>query len=141
MIADFVWRRSLSFSLIAATSCAVALSLPADSGAATGTGGTLSSLPPALSAVECLRGCAGIDVARPGSLVRITGAELATVKTITFIGGSSATDDVTAAVRTLSSAGARSNVTLTVFVPTNARSGPIVAANSDEHSFYACKFF
>ena len=131
MITDFVWRRSLPVSFIVATSCAVALSLPAASGAKTGTGGTLSSLPPTLSAVECLRGCAGIDVARPGSLVRITGAELATVKTVTFVGGSSTTDDVTAAVRSLSSAGARSNVTLTVFVPTNARSGPIVAANSD----------
>ena len=123
MNADPARRRSLASTSIVAAMLAGALA--AAPAAVAGTGGTLSSLPPQVDAVECLRDCAGIDVARPGSLVRITGDELASASKVNFSGAAGAADDVSAVVT------AARQETLTVTVPAGARTGPVVVVNGD----------
>jgi murein DD-endopeptidase MepM/ murein hydrolase activator NlpD len=123
--ADLARRRSLaSTSIVAALLGGVLAAAPA-AVAGAGTGGTFSSFPPEVDAVECLRDCAGIDVARPGSLVRVTGDELATASTVIFSGGAGSADDAKAVVT------AARRETLTVTVPAGARSGPVVVVSRD----------
>ena len=125
--ADVARRRSPASSSFVAAVLAAALTgvLAAAPAAVAGTGGTFSSFAPEVRAVECLRTCAGIDVARPGSLVRISGDELASASAVIFSGAAGPADDVRAAVKE------SRKETLTVTVPAGARSGPVVVVSLD----------
>jgi murein DD-endopeptidase MepM/ murein hydrolase activator NlpD len=83
-----------------------------------------ASKPPVLTALACVRDCAGKRV-RPGSLVRLRGRTLDAIDTIAFLGGPSPADDVTVPPAILRSR------SLDVRVPHAAVSGPLVALTVD----------
>ena len=76
---------------------------------------------PRISSVDCLRRCASRDRARPGSTVRVLGAGLSKVRSVTFHGGTGRGDDVAARARPGSAR------RIDVKVPLGAGSGPVSA--------------
>ena len=99
--------------------------LPAVPAGANTTGGS-STLPvPRLTEALCRTDCAGVHSARPGSLVRVQGRDLAGVENVIFLGGRGARDDVEVEPERVRS----SRVEATV--PRTARTGRIAVVNSD----------
>jgi murein DD-endopeptidase MepM/ murein hydrolase activator NlpD len=90
-----------------------------------GGGGAAPGLAPVVGSAHCLRACPGIDSAGPGSLVRVSGRELAGTRTVVFLGGKGARDDVSAAARRV-----RATV-VDAIVPERARTGPVLVVASD----------
>lgn len=90
-------------------------------GAGAATGGTTYVPEPKVAKVACVKNCAAKGRIQAGAAVQITGANLASVTKVVFAGGSTRSDDEAAKpVR-------RSNRSVTVSVPVDARSGPVVA--------------
>jgi hypothetical protein len=94
--------------------------LGADSGGS-GSGGLDYVATPKIAKVACVRGCASRRRARGGSRILVTGANLSSVTRLVFAGGSTRSDDVEVSIRS------RSDRSITVGVPLNAPSGPLVA--------------
>ena len=90
-------------------------------GAAAATGGTTYVPQPRVAKVACIKGCAPKGRIQAGAAVRISGQNLASVTKVVFAGGSTSSDDEAAVPRQKS---ARS---VTVAVPVDAHSGPVVA--------------
>src|SRR5215470_7928784 len=84
-------------AVLGATSCAAA-SAAASTGATDfgGTSATPPSTPPIAASVTCRTGCGSLTTARPGSTVRVVGAQLADVTQVVFTGGKGRADDVSA---------------------------------------------
>jgi murein DD-endopeptidase MepM/ murein hydrolase activator NlpD len=99
-------------------------SAAAQTGDVTPTPSAATSKPPVLTALVCVRDCAG-NGARPGSLVRLRGRTLDAIDTIAFAGGPSPADDVAVPPAVL-----RSH-SLDLRVPRAAVSGPVVAVTVD----------
>jgi murein DD-endopeptidase MepM/ murein hydrolase activator NlpD len=83
-----------------------------------------TSAPPVLTALVCVRDCAGKS-ARPGSLLRLRGRTFDAIETIAFLGGPSPADDVAVPPAKLRSR------SLDLRVPHAATSGPVVAVTVD----------
>jgi hypothetical protein len=80
---------------------------------------------PKVKRVKCIRRCASHRRARPGSTLRIQGADLGSVRTVTFHGTYGRGDDITVRVR-------RGSATrLNARVPMGAVTGSISVAGSD----------
>jgi murein DD-endopeptidase MepM/ murein hydrolase activator NlpD len=103
---------------------ALAALIAAPAGAA-GPGGAYSSPVPAVAGVECRTDCAGIAVARPGSVVVVRGRNLDTVDSVAFLGGRGAVDDVAVEPERVSTR------RLTVRVPRGAATGPVAVRSAD----------
>jgi murein DD-endopeptidase MepM/ murein hydrolase activator NlpD len=105
------------------------LLLPAGAGrAAAGPGGAAygidpSAPPPAPNDIECRAGCAGLDAARPGGAVEVTGSHLGTVIAVVFLGRHGSGDDVGAPVVVAH------DRAVTAIVPSRAVSGPIAVVD------------
>ena len=82
-------------------------------------GGAVYLEQPKLSKVECLRGCASRNRARPGSTLRVRGTGLSDVDSMTFHGAAGRGDDARTSVR------AGSANRLNVRVPAGATTGPV----------------
>jgi murein DD-endopeptidase MepM/ murein hydrolase activator NlpD len=82
-------------------------------------GGTMYVATPKVAKVACLRKCASKHRARGGSILKITGTELAGVNQLAYLGSYGSGDDVTVKVR------AGSNSRLQARVPLGAVTGPI----------------
>src|SRR5436305_8489336 len=109
--------------ILVAAALAVLAALPAPASAA--GGGTFAGFPPVVTGFQCRTGCAGIDVARAGSVVRVTGHHLDVAALVTFLGGSHRSDDVRARpLRTHAS-------WLEVRVPAHARTGPLAVTSHE----------
>lgn len=108
--------------------CAVVLGLPAAADAApapAAPGGAYASAPARIGAVTCRGACDGIDRVREGTLLRLTGARMAQVRDVVFLGGAGAADDVRApAIRPRAAR-------VDVRVPAGARTGPVLVVNGD----------
>jgi murein DD-endopeptidase MepM/ murein hydrolase activator NlpD len=106
--------------------CAIAFAAPAagQTSAPSGGGGVYVATPK-ITKVSCLRKCASRKRARAGSTLRITGSDLASVRTVTFLGSYGASDDVAAAVRP------GSDARLNARVPVGALTGPVSATTAD----------
>jgi murein DD-endopeptidase MepM/ murein hydrolase activator NlpD len=103
--------------------CGVGLAAPAS--AAARTGGAFASMPATITSVACVTGCASVDAAKPGSLLRIRGEGMKSVEKIVFLGGGGHADNVT--VRAL-----RARLkSVDVVVPDKAPSGRLRAVNDD----------
>jgi murein DD-endopeptidase MepM/ murein hydrolase activator NlpD len=108
---------------VVAVLCGVGLAAP--SGAWAGSGGAFASMPATISSVGCVSGCASVDAAKPGSLLRIRGEGMKNVGQIVFLGGGGHADNVT--VRAL-----RARLkSVDVVVPDAAPSGRLRAVNVD----------
>jgi murein DD-endopeptidase MepM/ murein hydrolase activator NlpD len=90
-----------------------------------GSGGAFASQPVAISAVSCVAGCAGVDAAQAGSLLRIRGTSMSKVEKVVFLGGSGFADNATVTVVK------QRHTSVDVNVPAPARSGPLRAVNRD----------
>lgn len=101
------------------------LALGASAPAFAGSGGAFASVPAAISAIACVTGCASVDAAQPGSLLRIRGRSMREVERIVFLGAAGDADDATATVLR------QRNHSVDVSVPTQALSGPLLAVNGD----------
>lgn len=104
--------------------CVACLVLPPAALAAR-SGGTYASEPARISAVSCVRGCATVDAARAGSLLRVRGSAMRDVGKIVFLGGKGNGDNVVAPVLK-----ARRK-SVDVIVPEKAASGRLRAINTD----------
>src|SRR5215207_8412550 len=104
----------------------VAIAVAASGGAAASGsgGGVMYVAKPKIKKIECIRRCASRGRATGGSTLRITGADLGAVRTVTFLGTYGRGDDATARVR---GAGA---TRLTARVPMGAVSGPLSVATA-----------
>jgi murein DD-endopeptidase MepM/ murein hydrolase activator NlpD len=102
--------------------CAAVAAPPAAS-AQTG-GGTAYVATPKVSKVTCLRKCASRKRLRGGSVMKVTGTELAAVNALTFNGSYGKGDDVTIRVRP------GSNTRVQARVPLGAVTGPISLTSS-----------
>jgi hypothetical protein len=109
---------------VVALLCWACLTLPA-AASASNAGGAYASEPATISAVSCVAGCAGVDSAKPGSLLRIRGSAMGEVGKIVFLGGRGDADNVVAAVLKAR----RKSVDVTV--PERATSGRLRAVNKD----------
>jgi murein DD-endopeptidase MepM/ murein hydrolase activator NlpD len=89
------------------------------------TGGTLSVSGTRIASVACRTDCAGVRTARPGSLLRLRGAAMRRVRTVTFLGGRGERDDVTEPVAEATPH------SVVVRVPAGARAGRLRARNAD----------
>jgi murein DD-endopeptidase MepM/ murein hydrolase activator NlpD len=103
--------------------CAVAAA-PAGASAQSTGGGTVYVATPEVSKVTCLRKCASKHRARGGSVLKIVGNELASVNSLTYLGGYGKRDDVKVKVR------AGSDHRLNARVPLGAVTGPISVATA-----------
>jgi murein DD-endopeptidase MepM/ murein hydrolase activator NlpD len=83
-------------------------------------GGTMYVATPKVAKVTCLRKCASKHRARGGSVLKISGSELAGVNQLTYLGSYGSGDDVAVRVR------AGSNSRLQARVPLGAVTGPIL---------------
>ena len=86
-------------------------------------GGTPSSPPPAIEQVRCQHDCES-GVARTGSVLVVSGSNLAEATTVLFNGSALAGDEATAEPRGVS------NTRLRVVVPAGAESGPLVVVDA-----------
>ncbi len=98
--------------------------LPATA-SASGTGGSFGSPDPSIARIGCMSDCDAVDVARPGSVIRVRGANLAGVVNVAFLGAAGTGDDVASKPRkvTASSFEAR--------VPRNAKTGLVAVLSAD----------
>ena len=88
-------------------------------------GGAFASQAAVIDAVACVARCATIDSAKPGSLVRLRGKRMRSVRKIVFLGARGSADDIT--VKAL-----RARATsVDAIVPDRAPSGPLMAINRD----------
>ena len=111
--------RTLPFLIV----CAVLAAPAAASGQESGGGGMYIATPK-VSKVSCLRKCASKGRARGGSILKVVGTELSTVRHLTYLGSYGAGDDVTVPVR------AGSNQRVNARVPLGAITGPISLTTS-----------
>jgi len=96
----------------------------ADSGGAS-AGGAFASQAAVISAVACASRCATVDSVKTGSLVRLRGKRMRSVRKIVFLGARGPADDVTVKAR-------RARTTsVDAIVPDKAPSGPLMAINRD----------
>jgi murein DD-endopeptidase MepM/ murein hydrolase activator NlpD len=95
------------------------LGLPAGASAQGSGGGSVYVATPKVSKVTCLRKCASKKRARGGSVLKLVGAELASVNKAVFLGSYGRRDDVAVRVR------AGSNTRIHARVPLGAVTGPI----------------
>lgn len=110
--------------IVVAVVCGIVLLAPAGAPAAK-SGGTYASEPATITAVSCVAGCASIDAAKAGSLLRIRGRAMSDVAKIVFLGGRGHDDNAIARVVRAR----RSSVD--VAVPERASSGRLRAVNGD----------
>jgi murein DD-endopeptidase MepM/ murein hydrolase activator NlpD len=96
---------------------------PAASAQSSG-GGTVYVATPKVSKVTCLRKCANKNRARGGSVLKIVGASLGGVNTVTYLGSYGSGDDAAVKVR------AGSDNRINARVPIGAVTGPIALATS-----------
>jgi murein DD-endopeptidase MepM/ murein hydrolase activator NlpD len=96
---------------------------PAASAQSSG-GGTVYVATPKVSKVTCLRKCASKNRARGGSVLKIVGAALGGVNTVTYLGSYGSGDDAAVKVR------AGSDSRINARVPIGAVTGPIALATS-----------
>lgn len=82
-------------------------------------GGLVAGEPPVISGISCRADCAGLEQARPGSVVRISGRALAGATLVVFEGGRGRRDDRTAAPS------ATIDDAADVLVPAGARTGRV----------------
>ena len=101
------------------------LALGACAPANASTGGAFASDPVAISAISCISGCAGVDAAQPGSLLRIRGTAMGEVEKVVFLAGPGFADNATVTVLK------QRHTSVDVNVPAQARSGPLRAVNRD----------
>jgi murein DD-endopeptidase MepM/ murein hydrolase activator NlpD len=87
-------------------------------------GGSVYVATPKVSKVTCLRKCASRHRARGGSVLKVSGSELAGVNALTYLGSHGSGDDVTVRVR------AGSNTRVQARVPLGAVTGPITLSTS-----------
>jgi hypothetical protein len=104
--------------------CGLGLAAPANA-SASGAGGAYASDPAKITAVSCVSGCAAVDAAKSGSVVRVSGRAMTHVAKIVFLGGKGNDDNVIARVLE-----ARSS-SVDVAVPEKASSGRLRAVNTD----------
>lgn len=82
-------------------------------------------MPATITSVACVTGCASVDAAKPGSLLRIRGQAMKSVAKVVFLGGGGHGDNVT--VQAL-----RARLkSVDVLVPDKAPSGRLRAINDD----------
>jgi murein DD-endopeptidase MepM/ murein hydrolase activator NlpD len=99
---------------------AAALAGPvASAPAQVGVGGQIAGEPPVISGLSCRASCAGLEQARPGSVVRVSGRALAGATLVVFEGGRGRRDDRTAAPS------ATADDAADVLVPAGARTGRV----------------
>jgi murein DD-endopeptidase MepM/ murein hydrolase activator NlpD len=97
-----------------------AVTAPAAASAQDGSGGgSVYVATPKIAKVTCLRSCASRKRMRGGSVLKVTGTELAGVNRLTFHGSYGTSDDVTVKVRP------GSNTRLQARVPLGAVTGPV----------------
>lgn len=89
--------------------------------AAASSGGATYVPQPKVAKIACVKDCAANGRIQAGAAVRLTGANLGSVTKVVFAGGSTRSDDEAAVPRR------KSSRSITVAVPVDARSGPVVA--------------
>ena len=114
-------RRRGVVATIAGLVATLAVAVPAQAG----SGGAFATEPAAISGVACVSGCASIDAAQPGSVLRVRGHNMRDVATIVFLGGSGHADNAVATVLK------RRRSSVDVAVPQKAASGRLRAVNGD----------
>ncbi len=92
---------------------------------AAGTGGTYGSPDPTIASIGCLSNCDAVDVARPGSVIRLRGASLAGAIRVGFLGAAGAGDDVSSKPRKVTA------TSLEARVPRGAKTGPVGLLTAD----------
>jgi hypothetical protein len=102
----------------------VAAAFPADA-FADGSGGTFGSAPPKVTAVSCVSACDAVDVARAGSVVRITGENLRTAAAVRFAGAPGEADDKQTRPAKASATQVEARV------PAGAATGPVIVGLAD----------
>lgn len=100
------------------------LSIAGTAVAADGTGGVVPGPVPTLSAVSCIRDCAGRNP-QPGATIRLRGRHLRATSAVVFIGAAGAGDDVEARPKR------RTERLVEVRVPKAARTGPVRVLSRD----------
>ena len=113
-------RRSASLIIIGGLLTAVPTAMAASS-----LGGALASQPATIRAYACTSICGGLQSAKPGSTVHITGQGMGDVKQIVFLGRKGGRDDRKAPVTGVTQFG------VDVVVPAGARTGALRAINGD----------
>ena len=111
--------------IVVAVVSGVLMLLPAASASAARSGGAFASEPATISAVSCVSGCAGVDAAKAGSMLRVRGSAMGDVATIVFLGGPGHADNAVARVLK------RRRSSVDVQVPEKATSGRLRAVNGD----------
>ncbi|MCW3040789.1 MAG: Peptidase [Solirubrobacterales bacterium] len=103
---------------------------PAASGTAKASEGkpVVVSAPPKPLLITCRSSCAGLDVVRPGGVVRVTGDAMAGAKTVVFRGAEAQGDEASGA------AVAVAPDAVDVVVPGNAVSGPVQVLDGAGHA-------
>jgi len=89
------------------------------------SGGAYASEPATITAASCIAGCAGVDAAQTGSVLRVRGRAMSNVAQIVFIGAKGNNDNTIA--RVLNARPESVDVT----VPGRASSGRLRAVNTD----------
>ena len=118
-----------TFAVAAGATLVASLPLAASAGGAETSasgGGRAYVGKPEIKAVACTSGCVKKTRVRNGGAVRLKGRKLSYASKILFLGGRGRGDDVAVAVKP------SSDTKLSVKVPYNARSGPIVAQASPQ---------
>ncbi|MDQ3871638.1 MAG: M23 family metallopeptidase [Chloroflexota bacterium] len=100
------------------------LTLP-PAASASGTGGTYGSPDPSIVWIACLSDCEAVDVARPGSVIRVRGANLAGAIGVAFLGAAGPNDDVSSQPRKVTAN------SLEARVPRDAKTGPVALLAAD----------
>jgi len=89
------------------------------------SGGAFATAPAAIKATSCLAGCASVDAAAPGTVLRIGGTNMRDVREVVFIGGAGNRDNTIARV-------VRAGInSVDVIVPPYASSGRLRAVKTD----------
>jgi murein DD-endopeptidase MepM/ murein hydrolase activator NlpD len=89
------------------------------------SGGVFASAPAVIKATSCLAGCASVDAAAPGTVLRIGGTNLSDVSEVVFIGAAGNSDNTIARV-------VRAGVdSVDVIVPPHASSGRLRVVKAD----------
>ena len=99
--------------------------LCASDSAVAGPGGAFASDPARITAVQCVAGCAGVDTAQAGSVLRIRGRKMREVAKVVFLGGPGDGDNATAKSANVHT------TSVDVTVPAQALSGRLRAVNGD----------
>jgi murein DD-endopeptidase MepM/ murein hydrolase activator NlpD len=112
-------RSAIRPRVAAAVGALIAAMLVPTTAIAAGTGGMFASEPAALASVVCMRSCTAVDLARPGSTLRLRGRSLGDVRSVVFLGKRGPADDVRVRARRV-----RAH-SLLVTVPASAVTGPL----------------